>query len=292
MPRSAPPASEQASRASEQVSRANEQKMTELLLGLGAVAGDPADARTVLAAVGLPPCSNAEHTEVFVLNCSPYAAAYLGAEGALGGDAADRVAGFWRALGAEPPAEPDHLTSLLALYAALGEQAGDPAERARGVLFTEHLWSWLPGYLAAVSDLGVGSLRGWADLALAAIAEERHRYPGGPLPAALRDAPAGLDGDLAPRALVEAVLTPVRSGMIITRRTLAAGAGQAGAGHRIGERRFALRAMLEQAPEATLTWLAAEAERWARRWAAFGPDDEVALWWAARARATANRLTA
>ena len=36
--------------------------------------------------------------------------------------------------------------------------------------------------------------------------------------------------------------------MILTRRRLAEGAGQAGVGYRIGERRYTLRAMLEQDP--------------------------------------------
>src|SRR5262249_10139304 len=56
----------------------------ELLRALGAVAGDPADARATCGALGLLGPGNAEHTEVFVLNCPPYASVYLGAEGGLG----------------------------------------------------------------------------------------------------------------------------------------------------------------------------------------------------------------
>jgi hypothetical protein len=44
-----------------------------------------------------------------VLNCPPYAAVYLGAEGGFGGEAADRVAGFWRAIGVPPPG-PNQIT--------------------------------------------------------------------------------------------------------------------------------------------------------------------------------------
>ena len=75
----------------------------ELFRALGAVAGHPADARTAGAALGWAGPDNAEHTEVFVLNCPPYASVYLGAEGGLGGDAADGAAGFWRAIGLTPP---------------------------------------------------------------------------------------------------------------------------------------------------------------------------------------------
>ena len=170
----------------------------ELLRALGAVAGDPADARTACAALGLPVPGNAEHTEVFVLNCPPYASVYLGAEGGLGGEAADRAAGFWRAIGITPPAEPDHLTALLSLYARLGEAAGQtrvPATagvltRARHALFWEHLWPWLPGYLDAVDDLGTPALAPWARLARRALEADRSDHPGGRLPLALRVAPA------------------------------------------------------------------------------------------------------
>ena len=63
-----------------------------------------------------------------------------------------RVAGFWRATGVTPPAEPDQLTALLSLYAQLGEAAhdtrtattADALTRARHALFWEHLWRWRP----------------------------------------------------------------------------------------------------------------------------------------------------
>jgi hypothetical protein len=277
----------------------------ELLRALGAVAGDPADARAACRALGLPAPGNAEHTEVFVLNCPPYAAVYLGAEGALGGDAADRVAGFWRAIGVEPPAEPDHLAALLSLYALLGEAcsgAGTEAvrralTRARHALFWEHLWSWLPAYLQAVEAFP--ALAAWAALTRRAVLAERAGHPGGPFPLALRAAPAPLSPGCAPGDLPAALTTPVRSGLILTRRALVAGAEAAGAGHRIGERRFTLRAMLDQEPAGTLSWLGAEADRWAdthavlaRNRAAGPARDAVQDWWARRARRTAAVLCA
>ena len=169
----------------------------ELFRALGAVADGPADARTACTALGWTGPGNAEHTEVFVLNCPPYASVYLGAEGGLGGDAADRAAGFWRAIGLTPPAEPDHLSALLGLYASLGEAAGaarrdataDALTRARQALFWEHLWPWLPPYLDAVADLGGPGLVPWADLARRALRAERDAHRGGWLPLALRAAP-------------------------------------------------------------------------------------------------------
>ncbi len=283
----------------------------ELLRALGAVAGDPADARAACGALGLPAPGNAEHTEVFVLNCLPYEAVYLGADGALGGDAADRVAGFWRAIGVAPPAEPDHLAALLSLYASLGEAcSGARTEtvrcalsRASQALFWEHLWPWLPAYLEAVSAFP--ALAAWAALTRRALLAERTAYPGAPgapgalVPLALRAAPAPLSPDCAPGDLPVALTTPVRSGLIITRRALAAGAAAAGAGHRIGERRFTLRAMLQQEPAGTLRWLGAEAARWADAHAAVATGraarparDAVQDWWARRARHTAAVLRA
>ena len=96
-----------------------------------------------------------------------------------------------------------------------------------------------------------------------------------------------------------ALTTPTRSGLILTRRALAAGAEAAGAGRRIGERRFTLRAMLDQEPAGTLRWLGAEAARWAdthavlaRNRAAGPAGDAVQDWWARRARRTAAVLCA
>jgi Nitrate reductase delta subunit len=271
----------------------------ELFRALGAVADGPAAARTACAALGWAGPGNAEHTETFVLNCPPYASVYLGAEGGLGGDAADRAAGFWRAIGLTPPAEPDHLSALLGLYASLGQAAAearrdataDALTRARQALFWEHLWSWLPPYLDAVADLGETSLGPWARLARQALRAERDAHPGGWLPLALRAAPGPGPGGDGLHAMLDMLTAPVRSGFVLTRRSLASGADAAGAGHRIGERRFALRAMLEQAPAATMSWLAAEAARWSRRHATPArPGDAVLAWWATRARHTARLL--
>ena len=271
----------------------------ELLRALGAVADSPAAARSVGPALGLDPVSDAEHTEAFVLNCPPYAAICLGPQGAIGGEGADRVAGFWRAIGLTPPAEPDHLAALLGLYARLGEAvtgARRPATAAalaqsQAVLFWEHVWPWLPAYLDAVADLAVPSLTRWADLAGRAVAAEFGRLPACPRrPLALREAPPGASPELGPADLVELLTVPVRSGLVLTRRRLAEGAGRAGLGFRIGERRFALRAMLEQDPRAILAWLAGEAERWQRRHRDRVPADDVTGWWAARAGRTGQVL--
>lgn len=216
----------------------------------------------------------AAHTDLFCFQLPPYASVHLGAEGMLGGEAADRVAGFWRALGFVPPAEPDHLAALLGLYAALVEvEAGesDPARRllrtqARRALLHEHLLPWVPGYARAAARVG-GGYRDWAETLLSAVAAEAAATTPEPhLPLHLRMAPPpatpesaeSLDGYLG------ALLAPVRSGLVITRHDLARAAGELGLGLRAGERRYILSALVGQDPPAVLGWLAEEAGARAR----------------------------
>ena len=275
----------------------------ELLRALGAVADSPANARTAGRALGLPDLDGHQHADAFIMNCPPYASVYLGPDGALGGEGADRVAGFWRAIGVMPPAEPDHLATLLSLYASLGQAAAESRRaatrtalaRSRDAVAWEHLWPWLPAYLDAVSGLEVPALTAWARLARMAIADEISAHPAarpGParLPLALRVAPAMPEANAGLGGLVGALITPVRSGIILTRRRLADGAGRAGVGYRIGERRFALRAMLEQDPAATLGWLSRECQRWARRHASSPASGLIGGWWAGRAASTGRLL--
>jgi hypothetical protein len=271
----------------------------ELLRAAGAVADNPADAAAVSRALGLPGLNPHEHTQVFMLNCPPYASVFLGPDGALGGEGTDRVAGFWRAIGLSPPAEPDHLTALLSLYAGLGEAAAQirrPATaamlaRSSAALFWEHLWPWLPAYLDAVTDLAIPAASAWAALTAAAIAAEagRHTAPA-TLPLAQRAAPAAASaGD--PSGLITALLVPVRSGIILTRSRLAAAASDTATGYRIGERQYALEAMLAQDPPATLHWLTQESAKWAVRHASRADPGPASRWWSQRARCTARVLT-
>src|SRR3712207_633531 len=105
----------------------------ELFRALASLVEPPNEAAARVAEpLGLgPPPGAAEHTELFVVQLYPYASVYLGAEGMMGGEARDRVAGFWRALGQTPPADADHLSAMLALYARLAELERDERDAAR-----------------------------------------------------------------------------------------------------------------------------------------------------------------
>lgn len=284
----------------------------ELLRALGAIASTPPPlSDPVAASLGLPQPAAAEHTAVFVLSAPPHAAIYLGAEGRLGGEGLDRVAGFWRALGLTPPPDADHLGALLTLCAELGDaqtaargnRARTQLRRAREALLWEHMWSWAPGYLTVVTRLGAPALGPWARLTLRALAREARRAaPPAVLPLALREAPPDLGtactgggfGGLDRGHLLDALLTPVRSGVMITREDLTDAAASAGVGCRAGERRYTLAAMLDQDSPATVDWLCT----FARSWAQWHPRHQLAAapdswrWWANRANRTAAALNA
>jgi TorA maturation chaperone TorD len=213
----------------------------------------------------------AAYTELFVRSLYPYASVYLGAEGMLGGEARDRIAGFWRALGAQPPAEPDHLATLLGAYASLLEAEGaaegvsrDAWSHARRAFLFEHVASWLPPYLHKVGEIAPGPYAQWGRLLLAALEESLGDLePPETAPSHFREL-----GSLAdPRVegvteFLASLLAPARSGAIVTGNDLARAARELQLGLRYGERRYVLEALFAQDPYRVLDWLAAEAERW------------------------------
>lgn len=249
-----------------------------------------------------PPPAMAAHTEVFVLEIHPYASVHLGAEGMIGGEAGDRVAGFWRALDLAPPAEADHLAVLLGLYARLGsEELGLPPAQgrrraavasARAALLWEHLAPWVPAHLAAVTRVGGAFHRGWARLTGRVLHAEAAAQPErSELPSALVSAPPVVTLG-SRRDLVEGVLAPACSGMVVTRADLVRLGGDLGLGVRPGERRFVLDVLLDNTPAGVLAGLAAMAQEWAelhRSWHA-GPLEAIGRWWADRATAAAAVL--
>ena len=276
----------------------------ELVRALGALAEPPGPEQARIgAALGLPeiPHSSA-YTDLFALQLYPYASVYLGPEGMLGGEARDRVAGFWRALQRVPPGEPDHLTVLLAFYAALAEQEESESDRAgtllwrrsRKALLWEHLASWLFVYLDKLREIAPPFYRGWADLlAEALVAEIGIAGPPDTLPLHLREAPPLLDPRCAgAEAFLRSLLAPVRSGIVLTRADLARAARDTGLGGRVGERLFILRSLFGQDAEGTLAWLEREARGWIpKHLSRRGASGGVAHFWARRAEATAALLT-
>jgi TorA maturation chaperone TorD len=278
--------------------------MMELFRALAVLAEPPVvEAAQVADALELGPLPCAEeYTEVFVFQLYPYASVYLGTEGMMGGEARDRVAGFWRALGETPPGEPDHLSVMLALYARLvemEENESDEARRAswhgaRKAFLWEHLLSWLPFYLDKLETVAASPFyRRWGEILTAALLDEAKAIgEQEQLSLHLRDAPALIDprrGEVG--EFLQSLMAPVRSGMILVRSDLTRAAREIGLGLRLGERKFILKALLSQDAAGVLDWLAQEASRWAERHRLYrGTLGEVARAWEERAAMSANLL--
>jgi hypothetical protein len=225
--------------------------------------------------LGPVPCV-AEYTEVFVFQLYPYASVYLGAEGMMGGEARDLVAGFWRALGETPPVEPDHMAVMLALYARLVEMEEGESDgarragwhRARKAFLWEHLLSWLPFYLSKLETVTASPFyRKWGEMLSEALCDEAKAVgEQEQLSIHLRDAPALIDprrGEV--EDFLQSLLTPVRSGFILVRSDLSRAAREIDLGLRLGERKFILKALFSQDAAGVLDWLASEAARWVER---------------------------
>ena len=278
--------------------------MVELFRALGALAEPPgadlAPLGELLELGGLPDA--VDHADLFLFQLPPFASIYLGPEGKLGGETLDRIAGFWRAVGGSPPAEPDHLGALLGLYAGLLEASEREDEgarralghRAAGALLHEHLLPWTGPYLGRIQDVGTPFYRRWAALLSRALSEAAATHEAPEAPAAhLRDAPSLPD----PRtdggaAFLDGLLSPVRSGMILLRSDVATAAAETALGLRAGERRYALEAMFAQDAAAVLDWLSGEAAAQAGRHEALtdtvGPA--IASYWHTRAQETRRLL--
>lgn len=268
----------------------------------------------VAAAAGLAdwPSPQASSADLFVLDLLPYAAIYLGPEGMLGGVTVERIAGFWSALGYDPPAEPDHLAALLGLYAALrdgesgpGTDGGDLAVarrllmgHARRTLLWEHLLSWVPAFTTAVTTAGSPPHAAWGRLLRTLLLQEAVDLFGGsggpgqwPVPASLREVPALPGPEDGVEAFLTAVLAPACSGVVLTRRDLATCAADLGLGLRMGGRRFVLLRLLDSDAGAVLAWLSRHAAWWADEHRRLPRElGAIAEHWRVRADATVAAL--
>lgn len=274
----------------------------ELLRALGAALVSPPPGNSgIIAALGLPEMTRVQYTDAFVLSAPPHAAIHQSAEGKLGGEALDRIGGFWRVLGIVPPQDADHLGTLLMFYAELGaaqsaartERVQQQLQRARIALLQEHLTSWAPAYLWTLRLLPMTAVAAWAELTATALARETsHILTAVLLPLALRSAPPPLSPDDSMQQVLDAVVSPLKSGLILTRQELSRAAAELGLGFRQGERRFALKSMLEQDKPGTLKWLAGHADHWRQLHAGVlpGSDLQIAQWWSTRAAATASAV--
>jgi len=234
-----------------------------------------------------------EYSAIFLEQLYPYASVYLDTSGMMGGDARDRVAGFWRALGEVPPAEPDHLGTLMGAYANLAEAAAGEVdgrrsaalEHARAAFLWEHILSWLPLWLAKLAQIGSPCYLAWGRTFEAWLAAEAAALAlPGELPAQLLAVEPLEPPDDDPDGFIGGLLSPARAGFIVTPTDLAVVAESAAVGLRAGERRYALKALLAQDAAATLRGLATLAAQ------PTGVDGPIGAHWRQRADSTAALL--
>jgi len=275
----------------------------ELFRALAVLAEPPSpDSEPVSDALGLGPLPDmSQYTDLFTFQLYPFASVYLGEEGMLGGEAGDRIAGFWRALGLAPPSEADHLSVMLAMYAELAgseDAASDALIRtrwrsARKAFLWEHLLSWLPVYLLKMNDIAPPFYQRWGDLLKSALIEDADKLGmQEQVSIHLRDSIGLMDPrDASVEDFLQSLLSPVRSGMILVRSDLARAAKRLGLGLRIGERKFVLKSLFGQNPEGTLDWLVEEAMSWAgRHGLCTGALGKTAIIWENKATAAAELL--
>ena len=191
------------------------------------------------------------------------------------------------------------IAALVMLYAELsdakaearGEATRGRLRHAREALLFEHLWSWAPGYLTALTRLDVPSLARWAHLTRSALAGKRagpRRRPPSPWRcappprrSALRTAGTSCSTRWS-RRYAPASCSPARTCAPRPRRQ-ASGTASA---------RYTLRAMLDQNAAAALDWLSSHARQQAALHAAQQPisGHDPRHWWARRAARTARTL--
>mgnify|MGYP001193700024 CR=1 FL=1 len=251
--------------------------------GLAVLAESPGDEHAAIAcALGLESVpSLAEYSDLFLFQLYPYASVYLGTEGMIGGTARDRHRRLWHAVGLRPPREPDHLASLLGLYASLIERAERGESEAEALLsfqaawtlLMEHLCPWVFAWLDRMQELSSGFYASWASLLQRCLMEELSGER------SIRFADDAVDSEIAslqhlrdvpslpdPRrhgseSFVTGLLASISSGMIITRADLGRIARSLDLGLRAGERRYALEHLIAQDAEGTLRALVSEAHR-------------------------------
>jgi hypothetical protein len=253
--------------------------MIDVIRALALLAEPPTPQHRQVATLLDLPCPTPQaHLAVFG-RAHPHASFYLNDDGMLGGDAADRVAGFYRALGEPVPHEVDHLTTVLAAYAKLVEREQDaPAEQRptwthlRTTFLIEHVLSWVPLLTDSVAHLSPAHAD-WARLVDNALEHEANRTPATTtsLPSSLSEAahvPNPRTDGVA--SFLAGLLAPSRSGVVITDVDLHRCADELRLGCRVGTRQFVLRNLMEQDSADVLAWLnhhtAAICERRRRSW--------------------------
>jgi len=274
----------------------------ELLRGLAEVAEVPSPSPVLLGALGLDPPAPGAHASALLLGYLPPAASpSLDAEGRLGGPVAAEVAGFWRAIGAPVPSEPDGLAPLLRLAAdlsdALDQESGPrraALARVQATLLWDHLASWALPWAAGLEELGIAPYDRFARLLLDALVAELVEQPPPPggVPGPFRHAPPDV-ADLEGTELLRVLVVPVRSGLHLGRAHLARIGAELGVGINPSGRAEAVVDIVRADPEPALERLAGLADERRDRLAGLPASASPArTFWTERLETTSSKLRA
>jgi hypothetical protein len=260
-------------------------ELAELARALAEVSEHPDPHPGLVAELGIT-ADRGDFTELFDFELPAFLSYFLSVGPVLGGEPTERTRGFLAAYLPElrAPALCDHVGFLLAVLAEALEQGATGLARA---LLWEQLAPVWPLYAEAALAYGPRGYTPWAR-ALAELLATLAGELGTPesLPLHLRNAPEPREPTDV-EGLLELCLSPVLSGVILTRATIAARARDADLPVRYGGRRFAFRSLLEADPRTAIALvrrLSAQQDRW-RLPPVFGA---IESWWRGRrARARA-----
>ncbi|WP_298208681.1 molecular chaperone TorD family protein [Ferrimicrobium sp.] len=263
------------------------QRSAEILEAIAEVIENPDPHPTIPEVLDLVWTRDA-FTELFDFDLPPFASYYLTIGPVLGGTPVDYLRGLLSAyLPPElQPTQPDSLAFLLRLLAFLAEQ--ESWERAEAI-FYEALNPWLSTYAHAVATFAPSGLRRIGIL-LGEICETWYEAvpPVTTLPYLLRHVPEPPSEDDR-KDLVDFLLSPVASGLILPRSQLIRITHQREIGMRPGGRRFSFESLLDTSPKATLAAVLESVEG-QLRW--YQPmDSPVSRWWQERLTRTHERVS-
>jgi TorA maturation chaperone TorD len=215
-------------------------------------------------------------TELFDFDLPPFASYYLTIGPVLGGEPVGYLRGLLSAyLPPElQPSQPDSLALLLRLLALLLRQRSE--DRAR-VIFYEALSPWLGNYARAILSFAPPGLTRIGLLLDEVYQDWSKTIPSAlSLPYLLRSAPEPLKM-MDRETVLDSLLSPVASGLILPRSELIRITHRHGLGIRPGGRRFSFQSLLDTSPSETLRAIldsVATQLNWYR-----SIDSPIALWW-------------
>ncbi len=197
----------------------------------------------------------ADHHELFGLQVFPYAGVYLDPRRLTGGAAADAALAAYRDGGFSPDlssASADHLGAELGFLAhlshATAETGAELSALERG--FLDQVLTWLPPFVSAAAAHPRSLWTQLAELVMELCSAHRSELGGVPAPPSLPPAPDPLaDSETGVRRLVDFLVTPVHSGVLLSRSELSRVGRRQSLPRGFGSRELTLANLLRNAGE-------------------------------------------